>query len=46
MHNKIMDCLEAILEKGSHIMIQDIKKIKDQIINNITPLEHSFDRVN
>jgi hypothetical protein len=31
MHNRIMECLENLLEKGDHILIQDIKKIKDQI---------------
>ena len=46
MHNKIMECLEDILEKGSHVLIQDIKKIKNQIINNLTPTQQSFDRVN
>jgi hypothetical protein len=37
MHNKMMECLESLLEKGDHIVIQDIKKIKDQIINEINP---------
>ncbi|MFZ4465295.1 MAG: hypothetical protein ACOYN5_15725 [Bacteroidales bacterium] len=46
MHNKIMECLEGILEKGSHVLIQDIRKIKDQIINNLTPTQQSFDRAN
>ncbi len=32
MHNRIMECLENLLEKGDHILIHDIKKIKDQII--------------
>ena len=32
MHNRMMECLENLLEKGDHILIQDIKKIKDQII--------------
>jgi hypothetical protein len=37
MHNKIMGHLEQLLSKGDHIMIQDIKKIKDKIIKEITP---------
>lgn len=32
MHNRMMECLENLLEKGDHILIHDIKKIKDQII--------------
>ena len=32
MHNRMKECLENLLEKDGHIMIQDIKKIKDQII--------------
>jgi len=35
MHNKMMECLENLLEKGDHILIQDIKKVKDQIIKVI-----------
>jgi translation initiation factor 2 beta subunit (eIF-2beta)/eIF-5 len=35
MHKKMMDCLESLLEKGDHILIQDIKKVKDQIIHDI-----------
>ena len=32
MHNRLMTCLENLLEKNDHILIQEIKKIKDQII--------------
>ena len=35
MHNKMMVCLENLLEKGDHLMIQDIKKVKAQIIKDI-----------
>ena len=35
MHNRMMECLEGLLEKGDHILVQDIKKVKDQIINEI-----------
>jgi hypothetical protein len=35
MHNRIMTCLENLLEKGGHILIQDIRKVKDQIIKEI-----------
>ncbi|MFZ4412713.1 MAG: hypothetical protein ACOYOV_06490 [Bacteroidales bacterium] len=38
MHNRMMECLEYLLEKGDHIIVQDIKKIKSQIINEIKPL--------
>ena len=37
MHNKMMECLEDLLKKGDHILIQDIKKIKNQFIKEITP---------
>jgi len=35
IHNRMIGCLENLLEKGDHILVQDIKKIKDQIINEI-----------
>ena len=35
MHNKMRTCLENLLEKGDQIMIKDIKKVKDQLINDI-----------
>ena len=35
MHNKMMACLENLLEKGDHILIQDIKNVKYQIIREI-----------
>ncbi|MEI6683122.1 MAG: hypothetical protein WCO44_10870 [Bacteroidota bacterium] len=35
MHNRMMECLESLLEKGDHILVQDIKKVKDQILNEI-----------
>ena len=35
MHNRLMTCLENLLEKNDHILIQEIKKIKDQILNEI-----------
>jgi hypothetical protein len=35
MHKKMMTCLENLLEKGDHILIKDIKKVKDQIIQDI-----------
>jgi hypothetical protein len=35
MHNRMMESLENLLEKGDHILIQDIKKIKDQIIKEV-----------
>ncbi|MEI7501469.1 MAG: hypothetical protein WCK84_13600 [Bacteroidota bacterium] len=35
MHNKMMACLETLLEKGDQIVIRDIKKVKNQIINEM-----------
>jgi len=35
LHNKIMECLENLLEKGDQIQIQDIKTVKNRIINEI-----------
>jgi len=35
MHNRMKECLEHLLEKGNHILIQDIKKVKDQIIKEM-----------
>ena len=39
LHNKTMEYLENLLEKGDQIVIHDIKKIKDQIIKEINPEE-------
>ena len=33
MHSKIMECLEDMIEKGDHVAIQDIKRIKVQILH-------------
>jgi DNA anti-recombination protein RmuC len=35
MHNRMMECLEKLLGKGDHIMVQDIKKVKEQMIRDI-----------
>jgi hypothetical protein len=35
MHNKMMEYLGKLLEKGDAIQIHDIKKVKDQIIREI-----------
>jgi len=35
MHNKMIACLESLLEKGDHILIQDIKNVKYQILKDI-----------
>ena len=32
MHNKMMECLESLLEKGDHILVQDIKRVKCQLL--------------
>lgn len=46
MHNRMMECLKNLLEKGDHILIQDIKKVKDQIIKEINPLFQMSKEVN
>ena len=35
MHNRMKECLENLLEKGDQVLIQDIKKVKNQIIKEI-----------
>lgn len=35
MHNRMMECLESVLKKGDHILIKDIKSIKNQLIKEI-----------
>ncbi|MCK9220343.1 MAG: hypothetical protein M0P47_09880 [Bacteroidales bacterium] len=35
MHNNMIKCLENLLEKGDHILIQDIKNVKDQMLKEI-----------
>jgi hypothetical protein len=35
MHNKMMECLENLLEKGDHLLIQDLKNIKNKMIKEI-----------
>lgn len=35
MHNKMTECLEKLLENGDHIHAHDVKKAKDQIIQQI-----------
>ena len=42
MQNRMMDCLENLLKKGDHILVQDIKKVKDQILNEINPIGQVF----
>ncbi|MEI7527115.1 MAG: hypothetical protein WCJ95_22385 [Mariniphaga sp.] len=46
LHNRLMDCLEELLKKGNQILVQDIKKAKDQIIKEINPLGLGSVRVN
>jgi hypothetical protein len=31
MHNRMKECLESLIEKGDHILIKDVKNVKDQI---------------
>jgi predicted nucleic acid-binding Zn-ribbon protein len=35
MHNRMIGCLENLLEKGDHILIKDIKKNMSQILEEI-----------
>jgi len=35
MHNRIIGCLENLLEKGDHILIKDIRKNMNQILKDI-----------
>jgi len=35
MHNRMMKCLEALIDKGDHILIRDIKIVKDQLNKEI-----------
>ena len=35
IHNRMIESLETLLEKGNHIMIKDIKKVIDQINKEI-----------
>ena len=46
MHNRIIECLENLLEKGDHILIKDIKTVKDQIIKEIKPVGQVSNGVN
>jgi hypothetical protein len=36
IHNRMMECLENLLEKGDNLLILDIKRVKDQIIKEIS----------
>jgi len=46
MHNRMMECLEDLLKKGEFILIQDIKKLKNQLIKEINPVNQELHRVN
>jgi len=46
MHYRMMICLEHLLEKGDHILVQDIKKVKYQIIKDINLIGQVSDRTN
>ncbi|MEI7663066.1 MAG: hypothetical protein WCK34_12740 [Bacteroidota bacterium] len=35
MHNRMMEWLESLLEKGDHILVQDIRKVKEQILSEL-----------
>ena len=38
MHNRVMGCLENLLKKGDHLLLQEIKNVKNQIIKEINPI--------
>jgi len=42
LQNRITECLQNLLKKGEHILIQDIKKVKDQILTEINPAAEGF----
>ena len=44
IHNRMMECLESLLKKGDHILVKDIKKVKDQIIKENQSLMSSVQR--
>jgi len=46
MHNRMMECLEDLIKKGEFILIQDIKKLKNQLIKEINPVNQELHRVN
>lgn len=46
MHNKMMDYLEDMLAKGDQILIQDLKKVKDQILKEINPSSKLPEEIN
>lgn len=35
LHNKMMECFEDLLKKGDHILVQDIKSIKEHVFQEI-----------
>ena len=38
MHNKMMQCLENLLNRGDQLLIQDIKKVKNEFIKELKPV--------
>ena len=46
MHNRIMECFENLLKKGEHILVHDIKAIKEQVIQGIRSFDHACFTVN
>ncbi|MEI7485030.1 MAG: hypothetical protein WCK13_10010, partial [Ignavibacteriota bacterium] len=35
MHNRIMESLKEIIEKEDHIIVKDVKKIRNQLLREI-----------
>jgi len=46
MHNRIMECFENLLKKGEHILVHDIKAIKEQVIQGTHSFEPACNTVN
>lgn len=38
MHNRMMECLENLLNRGDQLLIQDIKKVKNEFIRELKPV--------
>jgi len=38
LHNKMMECLEKLLNRGDQLLIQDIKQVKNQLIKELNPV--------
>jgi hypothetical protein len=46
LHQQLTECLENLLKKGDQIQIKDIKRLKDQIINEIVSKTKAPNHIN